>query len=196
MTAVNARPTDSAAGSSGDTADELAANVAANVAADVAAESAAVAAKAAPSGVDRRERLRSTIEALIKLRQDVSRSYAMLAGISAIEQRNSEPCKVDHAHLRRFCQIMVDYTAMGHFEVYQRIIEGKERRQAVKDAAADVYPAIAETTDHLVDFNDQYENFNASADEIERLAGDLPRLGEIIVMRGKLEDQILAALSR
>jgi len=192
MTAVNARPTEPAASASGDPADELAANVAA----DVAAESAAVVAKTAPSGVDRRERLRSTIEALIKLRQDVSRSYAMLAGISAIEQRDCEPCKVDHEHLRRFCQIMVDYTAMGHFEVYQRIIEGKERRQAVKDAAADVYPAIAETTDHLIDFNDQYENFDASAEELERLAGDLPRLGEIIVMRGKLEDQILAALSR
>lgn len=210
MTSVNARadeladepadqPADKPSGdpadgvpTGGDPADERAANVAA----DVAAESAAVAARAAPSGVDRRERLRSTIESLLRRRQDVKQSYAKLAGVSSIDQRDSEPFAVDHEHLRRFCQIMVDYTAMGHFEVYQRIIEGMERRQAVKDAANDVYPAIAETTDYLVDFDDRYENFDASPDELERLKGDLSRLGEIIVLRSKFEDQILAALSR
>lgn len=188
MTAVNAR----AAELSADLGDD----VAADVAADLAAESAAVAAKAAPSGVDRRERLRNTIESLIKLRQDVAKSYARLAGVTSIEQRDNESFKVDHDHLRRFCQMMVDYTAMGHFEVYQRIIDGNERRQAVRDAAADTYPAIAETTDYLIDFNDKFDDFDASAEEIDLLTSDLSRLGEILVIRGKLEDQILVALAR
>ena len=149
---------------------------------------------ATPSGVERRERLHNTIESLVKLRQEVVVSYCQLSGVSSFSARDKESHKVEADQLRRFCQIMVDYTAMGHFEVYQRIIEGKERRRAVKEVAADVYPAIAETTDYLVDFNDKYDAFEGTDEDLDMLAGDLSRLGEIIAIRGELEDQILAAL--
>ena len=85
---------------------------------------------------------------------------------------------------------------MGHFEIYQRIIEGKERRRAVKAVAAEVYPAIAETTDFLVDFNDKYDAFEGTDEDVKMLSGDLSRLGEIIAVRGELEDQILDALKQ
>ena len=147
-----------------------------------------------PSGVERRERLHNTIESLVKLRQEVVVSYCQLSGVSSFSARDQEAHKVKADQLRRFCQIMVDYTAMGHFEVYQRIIEGKERRRAVKEIAAEVYPAIAETTDYLVDFNDKYDAFEGTDEDVEMLSGDLSRLGEIIAIRGELEDQILSAL--
>lgn len=146
--------------------------------------------------VDRRERLQNTIDSLIKLRQDVVVSYCKLSGVSSFEKRELEPHSVNAKQLRSFCQIMVDYTAMGHFEVYQRIIEGKERRVAVKETSDEVYPAIAETTDFLVDFNDKYDAFEGSAEDIEMLAKDLSRLGQIIAIRGELEDQILDALQQ
>lgn len=148
------------------------------------------------NGVERRERLAHTISSLIKLRQEVVVAYCKLAGVSSFERRDSETQTVDPDQLRNFCQIMVDYTAMGHFEVYQRIIEGKERRRAVKDVANEVYPAIAETTDYLVDFNDKYDAFEGTADEVQQLQGDLAGLGQIISVRGELEDQILAALEK
>ena len=148
------------------------------------------------SGFDRRARLHNTIASLIKLRQDVIVSYCLLAGVSAFAKRDIENHKPQVEQLRSFCQVMVDYTAMGHFEVYQRIIEGKERRQAVKEVAAEVYPAIAETTDYLVDFNDKYDDLDGSTTDPDLLAADLSRLGEIIAIRGELEDQILAALQR
>lgn len=151
----------------------------------------------AGKGVDRRERLHTTIESLVKLRQEVVVSYCQLAGVSSFANRNVEEHRIEPEQLRSFCQIMVDYTAMGHFEVYQRIIEGKERRRAVKEVAAQVYPAIAETTDFLVDFNDKYDGYeSAESDMEEQLAGDLSRLGEIIGVRGELEDQILTALAK
>ncbi len=150
----------------------------------------------AASGVERRAKLHGTIESLVKLRQEVVVSYCNLSGVSSFSNREVEQHSVDSDQLRSFCQIMVDYTAMGHFEVYQRIIEGKERRSAVKQAAAEVYPAIAETTDYLVDFNDKYDAFEGTADDMKQLSGDLSRLGEIIAIRGELEDQILAALKR
>jgi len=144
--------------------------------------------------VDRRERLQHTITSLIKLRQDVVVSYCKLSGVSSFDKRDSESHTVNAKQLRSFCQIMVDYTAMGHFEVYQRIIEGKERRVAVKEVSDEVYPAIAETTDFLVDFNDKYDAFEGTDDDVTMLANDLARLGQIIAIRGELEDQILDAL--
>ena len=151
---------------------------------------------AAPAGTDRRARLQGTIESLVKLRLDVISAYCRLAGVSSLERHAGERFDVRPGELVRFCEKMVDYTAMGHFEIYQRIIEGKERRSAVRETAADVYPAIAETTDYLVDFNDKYDDFDATPEEIEALEGDIARLGEIIAIRAQLEDQILAALSR
>lgn len=147
-------------------------------------------------GVDRRARLHNTIESLVKLRQEVVVSYCQLAGVSSFAARDIETHQVEADQLRRFCQIMVDYTAMGHFEVYQRIIEGKERRRAVKEVAAEVYPAIAETTDFLVDFNDKYDAFDGTGDDVHMLSGDLSRLGEVIAVRGELEDQLLSALEK
>jgi len=144
--------------------------------------------------VDRRERLQNTIDSLIKLRQEVIISYCKLAGVSSFEKRDLESLSVNAKKLRSFCQIMVDYTAMGHFEVYQRIIEGKERRVAVKETSDEVYPAIAETTDFLVDFNDKYDAFEGSDEDIKMLSNDLSRLGQILAVRGELEDQILDAL--
>ena len=149
-----------------------------------------------PSGVERRARLHDTIDSLVKLRQEVVVSYCQLAGVSSFATRDIENHLIEADKLRSFCQIMVDYTAMGHFEVYQRIIEGKERRLAVKKVAAEVYLAIAETTDYLVDFNDKYDAFEGTGDDVEMLASDLSRLGEIIAIRGDLEDQILAALEQ
>ncbi|MFK8083703.1 MAG: Rsd/AlgQ family anti-sigma factor [Granulosicoccus sp.] len=148
------------------------------------------------SGVERRAKLHNTIASLIKLRHDVMVSYCRLAGVTSFENRDLEKQSPHIEHLRGFCQVMVDYTAMGHFEVYQRIIEGKERRRAVKGVAEEVYPAIAETTDYLVDFNDKYDDLEGEPADVKQLAGDLSRLGEIIAIRGDLEDQILAALQK
>jgi len=156
--------------------------------------SAVATTEQSPTGQERRERLEHTIDSLTKLRQEVVVGYCRLAGVSSFDRRESEDHSIEPDALRSFCQIMVDYTAMGHFEVYQRIIEGKERRKAVKQVAAQVYPAIAETTDWLVDFNDKYDAFDGTDEDVEMLAGDLSRLGEIITVRGELEDQILAAL--
>lgn len=148
------------------------------------------------SGVERRARLHGTIESLIQLRQEVIVSYCKLSGVSSFADRNSDNFAVKADQLRSFCQVMVDYTAMGHFEIYQRIIEGKERRRAVKAVAAEVYPAIAETTDYLVDFNDKYDSFEGTEEDVNLLTADLSRLGEIITVRGELEDQILEALKQ
>ena len=140
---------------------------------------------------ERRQRINHTIEELLEERQQVFVSFCDLAGISAFDKRHETP-EVKPDELQSFCQILVDYTALGHFEIYQRIIEGKERRGAVKKVADEVYPAIAETTDFLVDFNDKYDGLDDQ--DFSELPGDLSKIGEVLAIRGDLEDRILTAL--
>ena len=59
--------------------------------------------------------------------------------------------------LEDFQEILVDYIAAGHFGLYQRIVEGNERRKAVLDTAQTIYPQIAQSTDVAVEFTERYE---------------------------------------
>ena len=56
--------------------------------------------------------------------------------------------------------------------------------------------AMRKTRHYLIDFNDKYDAFDGTEDEVELLKGDLAKLGQIISIRGELEDQILEALAR
>ena len=142
------------------------------------------------SGDERRERMAEAIEQLIERRRDVVVVYCELANLE--QYRDTE---VVHPKLRKLCQSMMDYTALGHFEIYERIIAGNERRSEVRDVAAQAYPALADTTDILVDFNDKYDVLD-ERDSMKQLAEDLSRLGETFAARIELEDRILAALGR
>ena len=139
---------------------------------------------------ERRERMAEAIEQLLERRRDVMVGYCELAGLERYDD-----AEVVHPRLRALCQAMMDYTALGHFEIYERIIAGNERRTKVREVATRTYPALADTTDILVDFNDKYDVLDAR-DSMNQLADDLSRLGETFAARIELEDQILAALGR
>jgi regulator of sigma D len=102
---------------------------------------------------NRRTRQSHTINNLLQERQQVLVSMCELA---ELESSEVPPVTVMH-NLRSFNQRLVDYTALGHFEIYERIIDGKERRGNVRKVADRVYPAISGTTRLFVDFNDKYE---------------------------------------
>ena len=87
---------------------------------------------------NRRTRQSHTIDNLLQERQQVLVSMCELA---ELESGEVPPVTVMH-NLRSFNQRLVDYTALGHFEIYERIIEGKERRGNIKLVADRVYPLI------------------------------------------------------
>jgi regulator of sigma D len=150
---------------------------------------------AAAKTQDRRKDLGETLEALKEQRQQTLMAYCNLTGVSTPGQNETGELKdIAPVALGEFLNVMVDYIAMGHFTVYQRIIEGKERRGAVQEAADRVYPSIGETTDIMVEFNDKYENFDGSEEDQAALREDISRLGEMLAIRGDLEDEILQAL--
>jgi regulator of sigma D len=97
-------------------------------------------------------------------------------------------------NLRNFNQQLVDYTALGHFEIYERIIDGKERRGNIKLVADRVYPSISGTTQLFVDFNDKYEGVD-EPESLTNLYSDLSSIGEAMAERIESEDKLLSEIS-
>ena len=87
----------------------------------------------------------------------------------------------------------VDYIASGHFGLYERISEGKERRRGVVKLAEKLYPRIANTTQVAVEFNDVYEKMNGKSISGE-ITGMLSKLGEELAVRIELEDQLISEM--
>jgi regulator of sigma D len=140
------------------------------------------------STAERRTGTQDIIEKLLAERQSVLVMFCELAGMEAKRERDGEELK-----LQRFCELLVDYSAFAHFEIYERIIDGRERRSLVVHAAQEVYSQIAEATDAAVDFNDRYDAYDHELD-MDRLGADLSRLGEQLAIRIEMEDRIIAAL--
>jgi regulator of sigma D len=114
--------------------------------------------------------------------------YEQVAGIAPYSEK-----RPDGEALREFSQILIDYVAAGHFGLYERIAEAKERRQRVVDLARRLYPEIVETTNAVMAFNDALEKVEGDALSDE-LASRLSGLGENLATRIDLEDQLIAVM--
>ena len=139
---------------------------------------------------NRRTRQEHTINSLLHERQQVLVSMCELA---ELESREVPTATVIH-NLQSFNQQLVDYTALGHFEIYDRIVDGTERRGNIKLVADRVYPSISETTQLFVDFNDKYDGADEK-DSLTDLYRDLSRIGEAMAERIESEDMLLRELS-
>ncbi len=139
---------------------------------------------------NRRSRQSQTIDSLLQERQQVLVSMCELA---ELESGEVPPVTVMH-NLRSFNQQLVDYTALGHFEIYERIVSGKERRGNIKMVADRVYPLISGTTQLFVDFNDKYEGVD-EPESLTNLYNDLSSLGEAMAERIESEDKLLREIS-
>jgi len=142
---------------------------------------------------DRRSRTQKEIKQLINERNEVLSLYCNLAGCDGskgVETDNIEP-----QILQEFCQILIDYIATGHFELYRRITEGEEKRHDMISLADAIYPRIEQTTQIAVDFNDMYDNGNDYTETLKsNLQTNLSKLGEELATRIELEDQLISTL--
>ena len=137
---------------------------------------------------ERRSGTQKMLQRFLAERQDLWILYCRLAGLEPYAKRG--PAR---ERLEEFCQILMDYVAAGHFALYERILEGRERRKSVARLAAELYPRIAETTQFFVDFNDRYDQLNDEQLQQE-LSSDLSQLGERLATRIELEDRLIAEL--
>jgi regulator of sigma D len=142
---------------------------------------------------DRRARTRKEIKQLIKERNEVLALYCSLAGCDGSKMTSAE--HIDSETLQEFCQLLIDYIATGHFELYSRISEGKERRNEIIKLANTIYPRIEKTTALAVEFNDTYDSGKNFTSKLKnKLPGKLSKLGEELATRIELEDQLINTL--
>lgn len=142
-----------------------------------------------PQESDRRQRTHVMVQKLLDERQQMLSLFCRVAGLEPYQDASPN---VDV--LQEFCQVLVDYFAFGHFEIYERIVAGRERRSQVVDVAREVYPLIAEASEVAVEFNDKYDASDHTLD-LHQLDRDMCKLGEEIAVRIEMEDRIVQALT-
>lgn len=145
----------------------------------------------AASKQERRAGSKNMVEKLSAERAGMLSLFCKVAGLEPY--KDNKATKHEPEVLKEFCQLLVDYIAAGHFSLYERIINGSERRRAISKLAEDLYPRIANTTEAALAFNDKYDT-EEQRDEAPDLETDLSRLGEQLELRMELEDQLLRAL--
>jgi regulator of sigma D len=110
-----------------------------------------------------------------------------------IEIHDFDSANRAHGHkLQSFCEVMVDYVSVGHFEVYEQL--AKEAKafsdSAGLKAGADLVDKIQPSTESVLDFNDKY----LETDDLDSLAKDLSVIGEALEQRFESEDKMIEVL--
>ncbi|MET0026733.1 MAG: Rsd/AlgQ family anti-sigma factor [Candidatus Thiodiazotropha sp.] len=137
---------------------------------------------------ERRTSTQDLIDKLLLERQEMLVLFCEVAGLEPYHRSTS----LDE-QLQTFCQVLIDYTAFGHFEVFGRISDGNERRGAVLKVAEKIYPEFVKASELAVAFNDRYDLSDHQL-KLDHLSEDLSRLGEELAVRIELEDQLLATM--
>lgn len=137
---------------------------------------------------ERRIHSHNAIDELVASRTDLLALYSRIAGHQPFTSDREIP-----ELFKKFCEILVDYTANAHFHLYKFIEENNERRRSVREIASLNYPKISATTDSIVQFNDKYDHGIDKID-LTSLKEDLSELGEILADRIELEDQVVRAM--
>lgn len=138
------------------------------------------------------ERRKRSADLVDKLRNERTEMLVLFCRVAGLEPYSThEPAG---GMLQEFCQVLVDYVAAGHFALYERIVNQRERRAALVKLAENVYPQIADTTDAALAFNETYAGAVAAGAIPDSLWGDLSRLGEALAQRIELEDRLINAL--
>lgn len=134
---------------------------------------------------ERRVRSNELIQHMLKERNQ------LISLLLQVSSENTEDGSVQSdVNLDEFVQVLVDYIAAGHFGLYERISEGKERRKSVSDLAVEIYPRIEQSTQVALAFDEKYnpENNNKKLNHFQE---DLSKLGEELTTRIELEDQLI-----
>ena len=139
----------------------------------------------AASTQERRAGSKNMVEKLSAERAEVLSLFCKVAGLEPYN--DNKTTKHEPEVLKEFCQLLVDYIAAGHFSLYERIINGSERRRAICKLAEDLYPRIATTTEAALAFNDKYDT-EEQRDEAPDLGADLSVITSYSIHYTKLYD--------
>lgn len=124
-------------------------------------------------------------------RQELIVIYCALSGLGELSINNTKGLN----KLRQLCQILLDYTSAGHFEVYDQLLtEAQSYNDGSADLLSKLYPRIAQSTEVFIAFNDTYDTDDHCTQAISQLKSELSTLGEAMAIRFALEDELIKAL--
>ena len=107
----------------------------------------------------------------------------------------SSDCNKSLSQLRKFSQILLDYTSAGHFEVYDQLArEAEEYLDGSECLLTKLFPKLKASTDIALAFNDTYDTDEHCEQALGRLKDELSLLGESLTQRFALEDQLINRL--
>lgn len=131
------------------------------------------------------------VERWLKERQELILLYCAVDGLREYTPKDT-PVTIK---VQAFCDVLIDYMSAGHFEIYDELLqEAKDFNEDYLELANSVFPRIQASTQTAVDFNDKYTKADISEEQMSGLATDLSRLGERLVERFDLEDQLIESL--
>lgn len=99
--------------------------------------------------------------------------------------------------LEGLCQLLVDYVARGHFEVFEVMRQcpgrGNAHCRRMHALLEELDAGLGDTAGAAVEFNDRYGGEHTRT--FEALDADLARLGAALATRAALEERLFAAWS-
>ena len=137
-----------------------------------------------PLNADRRQYNHHLVSELQQERQQVWSLYCKVG-----EQKPFSSSSETQSLITEFSQLLIDYVSLGHFGIYERLLNGTERRDAVLTAAKEIYPEFSKTTESVMAFNDKYTD-QKQIPNVDQLESDLSSLGEDLAKRIDLEDKL------
>ena len=131
------------------------------------------------------------VDRWLKERQELILLYCAVDGLREFTPKEA-PVSVK---VQAFCDVLIDYMSAGHFEIYDELLqEAADFDEDYSELANTILPRIQASTRVAVDFNDKYTSKEVPEDSMPELATDLSGLGEQLVERFDLEDQLIEAL--
>lgn len=133
------------------------------------------------------------VDKWLEQRQQLIVEFCTVSGVHALNSESNENPK---SGLQYFCELLVDYISAGHFEVYDHLIQEAEEFDdgSALELAKRVYPKLSLTTEAALAFNDRVEALSQGGPNDPELAHKLSQLGEALVTRFELEDQLVDKL--
>lgn len=134
--------------------------------------------------------LKHSLKQWLKLRQELIIQFNTLCQLRPF--LNSKDTSYLEGALITFCQLLLDYMSMGHFQMFEQLLANIENASTRREIQAPHFEALKTTTLNALNFSDSYST-HFKADTLER---DLSQLGEELALRFDLEDDLIRLYSR
>ncbi|WP_417599051.1 sigma D regulator [Oceanospirillum sp.] len=120
----------------------------------------------------------------------------LIVNYTEVAHQINKDIPVTHSQVQALCDVMVDYTSAGHFEIFEQLCREAEAfsDQDAINLSHKIFPLIQKSTDVILDFNEAYGAEISTADTTSSLPDRLSTLGEYLADRFQHEDTLIETL--